>query len=77
MHLKLSRKEQLKEQQKQVVIWLAKLQKHRELHHWIVQIQLQMKQKILSMIKKYLKKDIYLQKKGRNYWWSKINVMVY
>ena len=77
MHLKLSRKEQLKEQQKQVVIWLAKLQKPRELHHWIVQIQLQMKQKILSMIKKYLKKDIYLQKKGRNYWWSKINVMVY
>ena len=65
MHLKLSRKEQLKEQQKQVVIWLAKLQKPRELHHWIVQIQLQMKQKILSMIKKYLKKDIYLQKKGR------------
>ena len=61
MHLKLSRKEQLKEQQKQVVIWLAKLQKPRELHHWIVQIQLQMKQKILSMIKKYLKKDIYLQ----------------
>ena len=65
MHLKLSQKEQLKEQQKQVVIWLAKLQKPRELHHWIVQIQLQMKQKILSMIKKYLKKDIYLQKKGR------------
>ena len=65
MHLKLSRKEQLKEQQKQGVIWLAKLQKPRELHHWIVQIQLQMKQKILSMIKKYLKKDIYLQKKGR------------
>ena len=65
MHLKLSRKEQLKEQQKQVVIWLAKLQKPRELHHWIVQIQLQMKQKILSMIKKYLKKDIYLQKKDR------------
>ena len=36
-----------------------------ELSHRVVQRQVQMKQKKLHMIKKYLKKDIYLQKKGR------------
>ena len=37
-----------------------KLQMFQEIHNKIIQMQLQM-----SMIKKYLKKDIYLQKKYR------------
>ena len=39
------------------------LQKSQEVQHKIVQRQLQMKHKILDLIMKYLKKDIYLQKK--------------
>ena len=35
------------------------------LHHRIVERQLKMKQKILELIEKYQKKDIYLQKKDR------------
>ena len=37
-----------------------KLQKSQEVHHRIIQKQLQM-----NMIKEYLKKDIYLLKKDR------------
>ena len=58
MHLKQSQKEQFKKQQRQLVIRLVnksliKLQKSQKLHNGIIQQQLQM-----SMIKKYLKKDI-------------------
>ena len=34
------------------------------------------KQIIFSMIKKYLKKDIYLQNRTEIYWWSEININV-
>ena len=44
---------------------LIKLQKFKEIHNRIAQRQLQMKQKILDLIEKYLKKDIHLQKKDR------------
>ena len=52
-------------QQKQVVIWLVmklliKLRKSQEVPSRIIQNRLQ-----INMIKKYLKKDIYLQKKDR------------
>ena len=65
MHLKLLQKEQFKKQQKQLPIWLiikllTKPQKDQEVHRRIIQEQLQM-----NMIKKYLKKDIYPQKKDR------------
>ena len=40
-----------------------KLQKSQELDHIIVQVQLEMKQKILSMIKNYLKKDMSPEKR--------------
>ena len=60
MHLKLSQKVQFKKQQRQLVIWLViklliVLQKSQEVHCRIIQEQLKM-----SMMKKYLKKDIYL-----------------
>ena len=42
--------------------WKTKLQKSQEIHNKIIQRQLQ-----IRMIKKYLKKDIYLQKKTSNY----------
>ena len=29
----------------------------------------------MSIIKKCLKRDIYLQKKTRNYWWSEIKII--
>ena len=50
MHLKLIQQEQL----------LIKLQNFQEFHHRIVRGQLEMKKKILGMMKKYLQKDIYL-----------------
>ena len=40
--------------------WLIKLQESEKLHNRVIQKQLQ-----TSMIKKHLKKDIYLQKKDR------------
>ena len=43
-----------------VIKSLIKLQKSQKIHNNIIQKELQM-----SMIKKYQKKDIYLQKKGR------------
>ena len=60
MHLKLLQKKPLKKQQKQLVSWLVinlliKLRGFQKIHSKIIQRQLQM-----SMIKKYLKKDIYL-----------------
>ena len=53
-------KEQFKKQQKQLVIWLViklliKLRGFQKIHNKIIRRQLE-----LSMIKKYLKKDIYL-----------------
>ena len=42
--------------------WKTKLQKSQEIHNKIIQRQLQ-----IRMIKKYLKEDIYLQKKTSNY----------
>ena len=45
----------------------GKLEDSRELHHRIIQKQLQMKQNILGAIKKYPKKGIYLQKKDRRF----------
>ena len=53
-------KEQFKKPQKQLVIWLViklliKLRGFQKIHNKIFRRQLQM-----SMIKKYLKKDIYL-----------------
>ena len=52
----------IQKKQKQMVTWLGtklliKLQKSQELHYIIVQRQLQMKQKILDLTVKYLKKD--------------------
>ena len=35
-----------------------KLQKSQEIHHRILQRQLQMKQKMLNMIEKFLKKEV-------------------
>ena len=60
LHLKLFYKEQFKkiaEAGGDLIgnKMLIKLRKSREVFHRIVQKQLQMKQKILSMIKKYLK----------------------
>ena len=65
IHLELLRKDWFRKQQKLLLIWLVikllkKLQKSQKRHNRIIQKQLQM-----SMIKKYLKKDIYLQKKDR------------
>ena len=65
MHLKLLQNKQFKNEQKQMVIKLViklliKLQQIQEIHNKIIQSQLQM-----SMIKKYLKKDMYLQMKDR------------
>ena len=40
-------------------------------HHRIIQKQLQM-----NIIKKYLKKDVYLQKMAENYWRPKIDIIV-
>ena len=42
---------------------MIKLQKSQRLHHRIIQIQLQLKWKILNMAKKHLQKDVCLQKK--------------
>ena len=63
MRLKLIQKEQFKEQQR--VIWLIikmliKLPKFQKILKKIIQRQLKMK-----IIKKYQKKDIYLQKKDK------------
>ena len=65
MHLKLLKKEQFKKQQKQLVIWLViklliKSRGFQKGRNKLIQKQLQM-----SMIKKYQKKDIYLQKKDK------------
>ena len=30
----------------------------------------------MSMVRKYLKEDIYLQKRTRNYWWFNIKIIV-
>ena len=63
MHVKLPKKDPFKKQQKEPVIWSvikleSKLQNFWKIHNKILQRQLQM-----SMIKKYLKKVMYLQKK--------------
>ena len=42
---------------------MMKLQKFRELRHRIFQRHLQMKHKIVDLIEKYQRKDIYSQKK--------------
>ena len=42
-----------------------KVQKYLEVHHKIIQKQLKVNPKILSMIEKYLKKDMYLQEKDK------------
>ena len=65
MCLKLLQKEQFKKQQKQLVIWLVvklliKLQKFQKIHNKMIQTQLQMR-----IIKKYLNKDMCLQKKDK------------
>ena len=65
MRLKLLQKEQFKKLQKQLVIWLLmkllkKSRKFQKIHNEIIQKHLEM-----SMIKKYLKKDVYLQKKDK------------
>ena len=65
MHLELLQKESFKKQQKQLVISLVitlliKLQKFQKIRHKIIQRQFQM-----IMIKKYLKKNICLQKKDK------------
>ena len=65
MHFRLLQKDQFKKQQKQLAIclvikFLLKLGKLQRLHKKIVQRRLQMR------IKKYLKKDIFLQKKTQN-----------
>ena len=72
----LAQNEQFKKQQKQMMIWLVKkllleLKKFPTIHKRIIQKQLQMK-----MIKKYLKNDIYLQKKDRILLLTKINIIV-
>ena len=59
-----------------IMIWLViklliKLQKSQEVHHIIIQKQLQMK-----MIKKYLKNEYISRRKTENYWWSDINIIV-
>ena len=64
MFLKLLRKDKFEKKQRQLVISLVvksliKLQKPQRLCNRIIQKQLQM-----NMIKKYLTKDIYLQKKN-------------
>ena len=72
----LPQNEQFKKQWKQMVIWLVKkllieFKKFPTIHNRIIQKQLQMK-----MIKKYLKNDIYLQKKDRILLMTKINIIV-
>ena len=70
MHLKLFLEEQekiQKQQQKLVTKLLTKLQKSQRFHHRIIQKQLQMKNKILDLIEKYLQKDIYSIKKTDSY----------
>ena len=59
-----------------IMIWLViklliKLQKSQEVHHIIIQKQLQMK-----MIKKYLKNKYISRRKTENYWWSDIIIIV-
>ena len=59
MHLILPQKKQFKRQQKQLVMSMViKLLINLQTHHRILQRQLKIKQK-------YIKKDIYLQKKGK------------
>ena len=65
MSLKLIQKQQFKKQEKHLVIWLVitllmKLRKLQKTHNNIIQRKLQM-----SIVKKYLKKDLYLQRKDR------------
>ena len=65
MQFKLLQKESLKGQQKQPLIWLVikfltKPQMLQKINSNILLRKLQM-----SIIKKYLKKDMYLQKKGK------------
>ena len=63
--LKITSKRLNQKTAKQLVIWLAmklliELQKSQKIYHKIIQKQLQM-----NMIKKYLKRDLYLQKKDK------------
>ena len=63
--LKTTSKRVIQKQQKQLVIWLVirlltELLKSQEVHHRIIQKQLDMK-----MLRKYLKEEIYLHKKDR------------
>ena len=46
-------------------IYSKKIINTQELHHRMIQRQLKMIQKMLDLIKKYLKKDIYLQNEDR------------
>ena len=66
--LKTTSKGLIQETAEALVIWLViklliKLQKFQKILNEIIQKQLRMR-----MIKKYLKKDIYLQMKTENYW---------
>ena len=65
---KTTSKRLIQETAEALVIWLViklliKLQKFQKILNEIIQKQLRMR-----MIKKYLKKDIYLQMKTENYW---------
>ena len=58
-----------KKQQKQLVIWLViklliELRKSQEVYHNMVPKQLQM-----NMLKKYLKKDIYISRRKAEIYW--------
>ena len=46
-----------------IIMEYQKMVKVQEIHNKAIYKQLQMR-----MVKKYLKKDIYLQKKDKNYW---------
>ena len=70
MHLKMLQKGQFEKLQKKkvfllVIKLLMKLEKCRELQHIIIWKLVEMKQKVLNIIEKYLKKNIYLPKKDR------------
>ena len=48
----------LKEEAERIVRITDKIKRSWEFHHKIIQKQLQMKQKMLELVEKYLKKDI-------------------
>ena len=76
MDLKLLQTQQLQTQLKQLGIWLAikpliKLEKYQKFRNKVIQRKLK-----ISIRKKYLEKDTYLQNKNRNYWFSKIYIIL-